>query len=76
MSQTSNGPRAADRTPRGKTTCLVVGLGRLVLAVFLSLPLLGLLMFYKDDVADWVNSYWERRIEETSHLDDPTMSEK
>lgn len=32
----------------------------LIIAAFV-LPLLGLLMWYKDDMAKWVNEFWEKR---------------
>jgi len=32
----------------------------LIIAAFV-LPLLGLLLWYKDDMAEWVNEIWEKR---------------
>lgn len=35
----------------------------LIIGVFV-LPLLGLLLYYKDDLAVWVNEWWEKRKED------------
>jgi len=48
----------------------------LIIAAFI-LPLLGLLLWYKDDMAQWVNKFWEKRKEDSESGDfapdlDPT----
>ena len=45
----------------GKNSCLLIGLGCLGLLLLLGLPGLGMLMWFKDDMADWVNETWSRR---------------
>jgi hypothetical protein len=37
------------------------GLEKLLIIAALVLPLLGLLMWYRDDIADWVAGIWEQR---------------
>jgi hypothetical protein len=54
-----------------------VGLEKLLIIAAFVLPLLGLLMWYKDDIAKWINGIWEQRKSESSSGDytptgDPT----
>jgi Flp pilus assembly pilin Flp len=53
------------------------GLEKLLIIAAFVLPLLGLLMWYKDDIAKWINGIWSQRKEEGSSGDysqtgDPT----
>ena len=40
----------------------------LIICAFI-LPLLGLLLWYKDDMARWVNEFWEKRKEDSQSGD-------
>ncbi|MBN2584236.1 MAG: hypothetical protein JXL80_14330 [Planctomycetes bacterium] len=47
------------------------GLEKLLIIAAFILPLLGLLMIYKEKISVWVNDFWERRVQESEETDFP-----